>query len=239
MTSTAHAYKVFYSNNQIEENPILKYFVNTQIMELFIKNKVVCPKKLIDETKKAKSGLSTKHIKNLTPFMKKMKFLNKGNKQQEEEVERLYNEYRQEEKYYGTNQEPRKSIIVLMEGKEQGKDIDMNLRQFISEKQDAKCFTFNRKMEKLNWLETADTQREFAGFKKLIRKGDICCREYNNKELIMNGTSKWYSLVIQLPNEVVGVDIAGIKIFNFSVDGVCYFFSNKKNRDAMFKWINK
>ena len=235
----AYAYQVEYSNKQIEENPILKYFVNTQVMEMFIKNKLVCPKKLIDETKKSKSLILKKHMENLTPLMKKLKDLNKGNEDVEEDIERRYNEYRQEEKYYGTNQEPRKSTIVLMGGKEQGKDIDENLRQFISEKQDAKCFTFHRKLEKLNWLETEDTHSEFAGFKKLIKEGVLCCREYNNKELIMNDTSKWYSLVIQQPNEVVGVDIAGIKIFNFSVDGVCYFFPNKKNRDAMFKWINK
>jgi hypothetical protein len=237
--SNAYAVKVEYSKKQVDENPFLKYFVNTQVMEMFMKNKLKCPKKLLDETKKAKSLLSKKHIENLTPFMKKMKDLNRGNEDVEEDIERRYNEYRQEEKYYGTNQEPRNYPIVLINGKEMGQDIDKNLRQFISEKQEAKCFTFNRRLEKLMWLETEDTHAEFGRVKKHIKDGVFCCREYNNKEHIMNETSKWYSLVIQFPTKEMGPDIAGLKIFDYVVDGVCYFFSNKKNRDAMFKWINK
>jgi hypothetical protein len=237
--SNEYALKVHYSNKQIEGSPILKYFVNTLVMEMFIKNKLKCPKKLLDETKKSKSLILEKHLENLTPLLKRMKDLNKGNRDVEEDIERRYNEYRQEEKYYGTNQEPRKSPYLLMGGKIQGEDIDENLRQFISEKQEAKCFTFHRKLEKLNWLETEDTHLEFAGYKKQIKNGELCCREYNNKELIMNETSKWYVLVIQHPTGTLGPDIAGIKIFRFMVDGVCYFFPNKKNRDAMFNWINK
>jgi hypothetical protein len=237
--SNAYAFKVHYSKKQVDGNPILKYFVNTQVMEMFIKNKLKCPKKLLDETKKSKSLILEKHMENLTPLMKRLKDLNKGNEDVEEDIERRYNEYRQEEKYYGTNQEPRKSPMVMIGGKIQGEDIDKNLRQFISEKQEAKCFTFHRQLEKLVWLETEDTHTDFGRFKKQIKKGELCCREYNNKEHIMNGTSKWYSLAIQQPNEMVGPDIAGMKIFNYMVDGVCYFFPNKKNRDAMFKWINK
>jgi hypothetical protein len=89
------------------------------------------------------------------------------------------------------------------------------------------------------WLETEDTHAEFAAIKKQIKNGVFCCSEYNNNEHIMNETSKWYSLVIQHPTQELGPDIAGLKIFDYIVDGVCYFFSNKKNRDAMFKWINK
>jgi len=236
--SNAYAVKVEYSKKQVDENPFLKYFVNTQVMEMFMKNKLKCPKKLLDETKKAKSLILEKHIENLSSIMKRMKDLNRGNEDVEEDIERRYNEYRQEEKYYGTNQEPRKTI-VLINGREMGQDIDKNLRQFISEKQEAKCFTFHRHTEKLNWLETEDTHAEFGRFKKQIKNGELCCREYNNKELIMNGTSKWYSLVIQFSTKDMGPDIAGLKIFDYIVDGVCYFFPNKKNRDAMFKWINK
>jgi hypothetical protein len=137
------------------------------------------------------------------------------------------------------DKEPRKTPIVIINGREMGQDIDKNLHQFISEKQDAKCFTFYRHTEKLVWLETEDTHYDFGRFKKQIKDGILCCRKYNNKEHIMNGSSKWYSLVIQHPTQELGPDIAGLKIFNYAVDGVCYFFTNKKNRDAMFKWINK
>jgi len=71
--SNAYAWKVHYSNEQVEGNPILKYFVNTQVMEMFIKNKLVCPKKLIDETKNSKSLLSKRQMENLSLFMKKLK----------------------------------------------------------------------------------------------------------------------------------------------------------------------
>jgi len=145
--SNAYAWKVHYSNEQVEGNPILKYFVNTQVMEMFIKNKLVCPKKLIDETKNSKSLLSKKQMENLSLFMKKLKDLNKGNEDYEEDIERRYNQYRQEEKYYGTDQEPRKNPTVMINGKEMGQDIDKNLRQFISEKQEAICFTFHRHTE--------------------------------------------------------------------------------------------
>ena len=132
-----------------------------------------------------------------------------------------------------------KRSIVLINGKEMGQDIDKNLHKFISEKQEAKCFLFHRPTEKLMWVEPEYTHADFGRIKKLIKNGVLCCREYNNKELIMNDTSKWYSLVLQDPIRELGPDIAGMKIFNFVVDGLCYFFQNKKLRDAMFKWINK
>ena len=240
MSSNAKCYGMYLSNDELKENPISNHFMNTQIMERFIKNKKKCPQKLIDETKKSKNLLGKK-VKNIQSVMKKMKELNTHSEELNERIDVIYNEYRQEAKYYGENQEPKKSpIIISRNGKKKGEDIDKNLRAFISQKQEAKCFTFHRQLERLNWLETEDTHEEFGRFKKKIKNGELCCNEYNNKELIMNDTSKWYSLVIQGTNgDAIGLDIAGMKIFDFMVDGVGYYFQNKKNRDAIFKWINK
>ena len=54
----------------------------------------------------------------------------------------------------------------------------------------------------------------------------------------MNGKSNWYALVFKSGNEGgFNKDLAAFKIFNFEVNGKCYFFNDKRNRDKMYKWL--
>jgi len=142
---------------------------------------------------------------------------------------------RNEKKYYGGGNHH----TLFISDRDDGASIDENLKTFMREKGDGKAFTYHRKIKELSWLNTNTIHSEFKRFKKMIKRGELCVRKENNNEVQMaHCERKWYSLVIQFTDEENDtMDIAGVKIFQYMVDGLCYFFDNEKNRDKMYKWI--
>ena len=214
------------------ENPIIKAFTLECVMDMFIKRKVKMPKQLLEDAKKHRliSDETTKLD------IKKMKELNKDNEEVQDIIKMKFNEYRHEDKYYGGGHH---QMRVMTNG-DNGESIDRDLRQFMSEKMNAKAFTYNRQYKALTWLDTKDIHTEFKRFKGQVKQGVIKVEEYNNKALTMkNNDTKWYVLVLQHADDSqVGMDLGGIKIFQFMVDGICYFFQNEQNRDKMYKYLD-
>jgi hypothetical protein len=217
-----------------QENKFMRTFTLECVMDMFIKQHRKIPNELIMDLKKVRLPNMPQQFKDA---INEMKELNKDNEDVKKEIKRQFNFYRHQDKYYG---EGHHKIQVLTNG-DNGDSIDQELKQFLGEKMKAKAFTYNRRMERLTWLDAKDIQSEFKRFKGLIKQGVLKVQECNNKTVTMeNNKQEWYSIVIQHADDSqVGMDLAGVKIFQFFVDGVCYFFTNKKNRDAMYKYLVK
>jgi len=213
------------------KHPFIKWFVIESVMDTFIKRKVKMPKQLLEDAKKHRliSDETTKLA------IKKMKELNKDNEEVQDIIKMKFNQYRHEDKYYGGGHH---QMRVMTNG-DNGESIDRDLKGFMSEKMNAKAFTYNRRYKGLTWLDTKDIHSEFKRFKGQVKQGVLKVEEYNNQALTMkNNDTKWYVLVLQHADDSqVGWDLGGIKIFQFMVDGICYFFQNEKNRDKMYKYL--
>ena len=214
------------------EQPFLKAFTLECVMDMFIKQHKKIPKQLIKDLKEVRPPNMPRH---LTDALKRLKELNKDNEEVQDQIKMKFNEYRHEEKYYGGGHHHTR----VMTNGDNGESIDRDLRQFMSEKMNAKAFTYNRQYKCLNWLDTKDIHSEFKRFKGQVKQGVLKVEEYNNQALTMkNNDTKWYVLVLQHADDSpVGWDLGGIKIFQFMVDGICYFFQNEKNRDKMYKYL--
>lgn len=221
-----------YTQEFSQDNPLIKAFTLECVMDMFIKQHKKIPKQLITDLKEVRPPNMPKE---LTDSIKRMKELNKDNEEVQSIIKMKFNQYRHEEKYYGGGHH---QMRVFTNG-DNGDIIDRDLKQFMSEKMEAKAFTYNRQYKALTWLDTKDIHTEFKRFRGMVKQGVIKVEEYNNKALTMkNNDTKWYVLVLQHADDSqVGMDLGGIKIFQFMVDGICYFFQNEKNRDKMYKYL--
>ncbi len=219
--------------------PIIFYYLSTNAMKMFCDNKIQIPYKLLMHVKKTKEiflQINTNKVLN-----NRIKFLDdkmNDDKEVKEDIKKLYNQYRREDKYLGG--EAANIIQVICDGGDNGDSIDEDLRDFISEKHDAPCFTYHKQEKKLIWVDKKYMTPEFKRFKKMIKKNKIVIHEENNLTLTMNGKSKWYSLVFSPPEgSDFQIDLAGLKIFEIMVEGYGYYFQKKRNRDAMYEWLIK
>ena len=221
-----------YTQEFSQDNPLIKAFTLECVMDMFIKQHKKIPKQLLKDLKEVRPSNMPKRF---TDTIKRMKELNKDNEEVQAEIKRKFKYYRHEDKYYGGGHH---QMRVMTNG-DNGESIDRDLKQFMGEKMNAKAFTYNRRYKGLTWLDTKDIHTEFKRFKGQVKQGVLKVQEYNNQALTMkNNDTKWYSLVLQHADDSqVGIDLGGIKIFQFMVDGICYFFQNEKNRDAMYKYL--
>ena len=211
-------------------------FVLEKTKRMFLDEDIQIPKKLLIEAETAKKDIVPSPGFNFIHSMSVLEEENKDSEELHEYIRDKYNMYRRENKYMGAENKIPVNVICL--NGDNGESIDRGLREFISNKEKAVCFTYNRAYKALAWLDKQHMDMPFKLFKKRIKEGTLCIDEHNNQKLIMNGKSKWYVLVFQSDKEgVFDIDLAALKIFNFMVNGMCYFFNDKKNRDKMYKWL--
>ena len=74
-------------------------------------------------------------------------------------------------------------------------------------------------------------------WRKYIKDGKLQMKEYNNRTVEIQGET-YYMSVIQSVGQDDDIDFFGMMLSGIMVSGSCYFFKNKHNRDAIFKFVN-
>ena len=79
---------------------------------------------------------------------------------------------------------------------------------------------------------------DMKNWRKLRKQGKVEMLEGNNKECKIKGRT-YYTLVVQTPNESVGLDPTGLgwDDTSFFVDGYIYYFQKQVNRDMVYKYV--
>jgi hypothetical protein len=112
-------------------------------------------------------------------------------------------------------------------------------------------------VSELHLLSKDNIYHEFSRFREDIRSGRLKCSEANLKERQDQDGPTWHFLVVQDKAHLIamepiasaleangggvaplGTDPIALFEFHFLVCGFVYFFKKKKNRDALFKFLN-
>jgi hypothetical protein len=112
-------------------------------------------------------------------------------------------------------------------------------------------------ISELHLLSKENIYHEFSRFRDDIRSGRLVCSEANLKERLDQDGRSWHFLVVQDKAHLIamqpiasaleangggvtplGTDPVALFEFHFLVCGFVYFFKKKKNRDALFKFLN-
>jgi hypothetical protein len=119
----------------------------------------------------------------------------------------------------------------------------------------ALCWIHDRR--ELHLLPKEKVLQEFSRFREMVRSGRVICQEGNLQQRKDKDGRLWHFLVVQdkphlaamspislaVPITEVfvapqGADPVALIEFDFLVCGFVYFFKKKKNRDALFKFVN-
>ena len=111
----------------------------------------------------------------------------------------------------------------------------------------------------LHWYSKEVISQEFAKFREQVRGGRLFCSESHLKDQHDKDGRFWHFLVVQTPQHLAtidpcplplavqekydavvpfGTDPIALMEFGVSVRGFVYFFKSKKNRDALYKFLN-
>ena len=111
-------------------------------------------------------------------------------------------------------------------------------------------------INQLHLLSKDNIYHEFSRFREGVRSGRLICLEANLQERQDQDGRGWNFLVVQDKPHLIaiepiasalaanggvsplGTDPIALFEFGFLVTGFVYFFKKKKNRDAMFKFLN-
>tara|TARA_R110000782_G_scaffold76849_1_gene152767 strand:- start:72 stop:758 length:687 start_codon:yes stop_codon:yes gene_type:complete len=201
----------------------LSFILMKICIDKFLLKKKTIPKKLLTDYKKAPADLKIQLVKgNLKGYIED------GGESLKKLIVFVYNEYKYET-------EGQKCII---ENKENSFDNE-EFSHFIKEKENAVCFTYNKNVEKFNWLSKENVGHQFKKFKSGIKCGDLTCNINNNNTHEL-GVGKFHSLCVQvLPLENNTIDAGSIHVFRYAISGCVYFFADRKNRDKMYEYLHK
>jgi hypothetical protein len=98
------------------------------------------------------------------------------------------------------------------------------------------CFYFHHAIGDTAWCNKAEIQEESKRSRKLVKKGLLTMREENNKTLEIDG--KNYHLFVVQHTDDTSNNIDPLAMANgLMVDGWVYFFTQKHNRDVLYKYI--
>tara|TARA_R110000822_G_scaffold40112_1_gene109464 strand:- start:369 stop:902 length:534 start_codon:yes stop_codon:yes gene_type:complete len=97
---------------------------------------------------------------------------------------------------------------------------------------------YSREAEDMGYNNKEFVRMEMKNWCKLRKQGKIEMLEENNLDCKINGR-QYYVLVIQCPNECVGIDPTGLGWDDGCcfVDGYIYYFQKKVNRDMVYKYV--
>jgi hypothetical protein len=113
----------------------------------------------------------------------------------------------------------------------------------------------------LHLLSKENVLQEFSGFREQVRNGRVICHEGNLQDRKDKDGRLWHFLVVQDKPHLAAMiqhhqhqhsdiqmtevfvaapwtDPVALMEFDFCVCGFVYFFKKKKNRDALFKFLN-
>ena len=198
-------YSCSLSTELLSESEMLQYTYRRLAMKMFLEKKKPIPKKLIKDLQELKRNranvleargirreLHDKYDNCYDDYLKRLAS-EKGRKSVMDNVQELYEEYRQEHKYLNdTPMEPECEGCLFGQ-------IRKAFPEFIRQKKDGKCFFYNTAEGKLTWL--TDTAM-FQSMRKDIKTSKnpegnlILLDEKNNKEKELNG-KKWYCFVMK------------------------------------------
>jgi hypothetical protein len=130
----------------------------------------------------------------------------------------------------------KKEVTIITPEGEVGSNLVPTFKEFLKQKGKAPCFAWYHAEKQLSWLDPPVLKSEFKRFRQLVREGVYKVLEVN---LTTQTYSKreWYSVVLAKTDGSGHLDIASFKLFNYMVDGLVYWFSNKNNRDAYYRYL--
>ena len=223
------------SNDKNMTLAIQSYELLKSVMKKFIENKKKIPYSLIKDIKKAEKEMIDLANK-IGCCRVKYRVKVFDNKEYLIELKRMYKSYNKLEKYVGDKEVGKRPIIITPE-KEYSNDIQEEFENLIRHKEKGICFTWHHDSNDWHWVDKKPIYKQFKIYKDLIKKGTIFCKDYNlpTKELC---GKKWYGLVINGNDKnYIDIDIGSARLFQYFVNGFVYWFSNEKNRDSMFNWV--
>jgi hypothetical protein len=214
--------------NWREYEPVCFYVMKACIDKFISKNKKV-PIKLLEEYKKVSVKIR-EHVK-LT-----QKIFEESNKHSNNLTELFRYVYKE---YKNDTDKPFLDVFTIKDCKlvEIFKDFDFNEFIKTQEKSDI-GFSYNQHNKEFCRLNKTEITDEFKRFKCHIKNGDMQCTS-ENKQTHTLGSSKYYSMCFKELPLNNNIDYGSIHVFNYHIVGFVYYFNNKKNRDAMFDYVNK
>jgi hypothetical protein len=142
------------------------------------------------------------------------------------------------QKYVDPNFTKEEKIKIFCEGDTTVcADFLETFKVFLTEKNKAPVFSWNHGSQQLMWLDKEDVGPQMKTFRCLRKQGKVRVLEENNRTCKLSKKS-WHCIVVTTGAEGQ-IDIPSVKLFNLLVSGLVYWFDNKDNRDAYFKYITK
>jgi len=96
---------------------------------------------------------------------------------------------------------------------------------------------FNHGRRGIQVMNNNELRQQAKQWRKHKRAGKIQMLECNNKTVEVGGET-YYMLVLQMTSEDDDMDMVALMLAGEMVSGCCYFFRNKHNRDAIFRFVN-
>ena len=118
-------------------------------------------------------------------------------------------------------------------------DATERLRRSAADKQRGEiCMFYHREADDVGFNNKELVGADMKNWRKLRKQGKVEMLEGNNKECKIKGRT-YYTLVVQTPNESVGLDPTGLgwDDTSFFVDGYIYYFQKQVNRDMVYKYV--
>jgi|TARA_R110002153_G_C13084139_1_gene474706 hypothetical protein len=98
---------------------------------------------------------------------------------------------------------------------------------------------YHRELKDVGFNNKALVTADMKNWRKLRKQGKVEMLEGNNLDDCKINGKTFYTLVVQTPNETMGLDPTGMgwDDRSFLVDGYIYYFQKKVNRDMVYNYV--
>ena len=122
------------------------------------------------------------------------------------------------------------------------RDVKKQWNIALKDKQTDICICWNHSHRCFSWLSAADMQQQMKMWRKQAKQDTMKICAYNNRDVDVDG-KMWYIMIVQPYKDGdlddCNLDPAAMSIFGIMVDGYCYAFEHKENRDKTYKYVMK